>query len=328
MKLLRRRPPHVGRRPGGRLPTVLVALALAIAGLLAPGHHSRPAQAATNAEVEIFLARLADGAKQSWYQFGVPASVTLAQAALETGWGSSTLSSKYNNYFGIKCNKTNHSPYQNGCVDMLTTEYDASGRPYQIVDTFRTYSSVANSMLDHGYYLRTRGLYTAAFPKNEDPCQFAIEVRRGGYATDPGYAPYLISLMRQREMFRFDWRSGVGPAPCDEKTLNLSAAAIGGPVEVDPLLPNTPTSVLAARVSASGAHPPTTTAQATPVPAVTSSVPTTSVPTASAPTTSAPTTSAPSSSTPTQPAPTAPAKDAEPPVVAARRPAALPNTGG
>lgn len=319
---------------------MLVALAVAVAGLGLHGPQNPRAVAATNAEVEVFLAELADGAKQSWYQFGVPASVTLAQAALETGWGSSSLSSKYNNYFGIKCNKTKPSPYQNGCVDMVTTEYDSKGNPYQIVDSFRTYSSVANSMLDHGYYLKTRGLYTRAFPKNEDPCQFAIEVRRGGYATDPGYATLLITLMRQRNMFRFDWRSGVGPAPCDQTT-NLNAAALGGTVDADPLLPDTKTPVLAARVGltaaesapASPAAPASSAANST-VAATTSAPPTTAptdpVTSTATNTTAAATTTAAPTSLPTvssTPLPTDPAQDAAPPA-AMRRPSALPNTGG
>ncbi|MGA4670283.1 glucosaminidase domain-containing protein [Propionibacteriaceae bacterium Y1923] len=284
-----RRRPGAGLRPALAWFAALTMVAvLAVAGLVS-GPAARPAQAATAAEIEEFLARLADGAKQSWYQFGVPASVTLAQAALETGWGSSTLSSQHNNYFGIKCNRVNPSPYQSGCVDMLTTEYDANGNPYQIIDSFRTYTSVANSMLDHGHYLRTRGLYNAAFPKNEDPCQFAIEVRRGGYATDPGYATYLIGMMQQRNMFRFDWRSGVGPAPCVQTT-SLTSAVLGGPVEADPLLPNTPTQVLAERAGLvlpeGEATVPTTTVPATdPV----STTPTTTAPPATVHPTTTPT---------------------------------------
>ncbi|MGD7733148.1 glucosaminidase domain-containing protein [Propionibacteriaceae bacterium G57] len=227
----------------------LVSLALMGTGLVAAT--APTASAATDAEVEVFLATLAPGAKDSWYRFGVPASVTLAQAALESGWGSSKLSgAPNNNYFGIKCGRLSapwDSPYQNGCVAMVTTEYDSSGRAYQITDWFRTYASPAMSMVDHGYYLKTRGLYDKAFLVNEDPVQFAVEVRKGGYATDPNYANLLKTLMDQRNMYRFDWRTGVGSAPSAGVGGAATKLATGGVVKADDQLPNTPPVVLAKR---------------------------------------------------------------------------------
>lgn len=183
----------------GLLATVLLA---SVAWL---GQNAAPtdADAATPAEVQAFIEMVAPGAQRGYREYGVPASVTIAQAALESGWGSSSLSTQYNNYFGIKCG-TVTSPYQNGCVSKTTTEYKSDGTPYVIVDEFRTYATISNSMRDHGYFLSTRSRYAAAFDYSDDPNMFARKIHQAGYATDPGYADYLIRLMTQYNLYRFD----------------------------------------------------------------------------------------------------------------------------
>lgn len=299
------------------VPLLLVAAVLALTGTT-----PRPASAATHAEVEVFLATLSDGAKQSWQTFGVPASVVLAQAALESGWGSSSLSkAPNNNYFGIKCG-TKPSPYQNGCVELVTKEYDRYGNPYYVTAKFRTYASPAMSMVDHGYYLRTRGLYDDAFLVNEDPRQFAVKVQEGGYATDPGYAAYLYRLMSERNMFRFDWRTGVGSAP--EPKLDTASILTNakGATEADPLLPNTPVTVLAERAGlpapSVGAVPQTS---AAPVAPAASSASASTAPASIVPASSAAPATAAASTVGTEPVAEAPAP------VPATRPRGLPNTG-
>ena len=343
-------------RLSSALPLIARGLVLAVVVAGAALASPRPAQAATNAEVERFLATLAPGAKDSWYRFGVPASVTLAQAALESGWGESSLSkTPNNNYFGIKCNDNGiRSPYQNGCVTKLTTEYRSDGSSYQIYDEFRTYASPAMSMMDHGYYLTTRGLYDKAFLYNEDPKRFATEVRAGGYATDPGYATLLHTLIDQRKLTRFDWRSAVGGPP-SPGAAGAGNPPLGGPVTADPQLQQKSVTDLAKQANveappvatsapAQSPSPTDTTSSATTTPATTtpaattpasspnpstSAGPTTVAATATprvtrAAQTTSPTQTATAATTTTPSRPVEPARDAVAPRV---RPRALPATG-
>ena len=134
-------------------------------------------------------------------QYGVPVSVALGQSILESGWGGSILSSRYNNYFGIKCSTS--SPYQGGCINMGSGEYLHSS--YQIISSsFRTYGSRTDSFLDHGYFLTHNSRYGGAFAHTGDPDRFIREVARAGYATDPNYAQKVINLMNAYDLYQYD----------------------------------------------------------------------------------------------------------------------------
>lgn len=172
---------------------------VASVGLLAT---APPAEAQT--KQQAFIAKVADAAQTNQAIYNVPASVTIAQAILETGWGGSNLSTKYNNYFGIKCTST-ASPHQLGCVTLTTTEYypTATGGT-QIKASFRTYRTVADSFKDHGRLLSTASRYAAAFAYTQNPDQFIREVRKGGYATDPKYADTIISLMKTYKLYDYN----------------------------------------------------------------------------------------------------------------------------
>ncbi len=134
-------------------------------------------------------------------QYGVPVSVALGQSILESGWGGSTLSSRYNNYFGIKCSTS--SPYQAGCVNMNSGEYVNSS--YQILSSsFRTYSSPTNSFLDHGYFLTHNSRYRNAFNYTGNPDEFIRQVASAGYATDPNYAQKVINIMANYGLYQYN----------------------------------------------------------------------------------------------------------------------------
>ncbi|WP_197430180.1 glucosaminidase domain-containing protein [Auraticoccus cholistanensis] len=184
----------------------MLATAALACGLLAA-----PAPAARALAPADFLARYADDAQAGEREHGVPTSVALAQAALESGWGESTLTRDGNAFFGIKCG-TDNGPYATGCVQKQTTECDASGC-YPVVAEFRAYASHADSFRDHGHFLRSRERYAAAFALSDDPDQFIREVHAAGYATDPAYSDKIIGLMQQYDLYRYDLGSGGGEAP-------------------------------------------------------------------------------------------------------------------
>ena len=96
---------------------------------------------------------------------GVWASVAIAQAAIETGWGRSELYTKHRNAFGVKWFGPAAGPYPEGVTGSVayqTTEKPASGT-YVTTAHFRTYADVAGSAMDYAANLRATPAYRDAF---------------------------------------------------------------------------------------------------------------------------------------------------------------------
>ena len=113
-----------------------------------------------------FIAACVEPAQTNQRRYGVPASVTIAQAILESAWGRSELAARANNYFGIKCSATT-SPHQIGCVDRDTWEH-IDGRDVTVTASFRRYASMTDSFLDHGLFL-TKPRYAHAMAATDKP---------------------------------------------------------------------------------------------------------------------------------------------------------------
>jgi flagellar protein FlgJ len=150
-----------------------------------------------------FIAGAAPGARKGWRQYGVPASVTIAQAILESGWGRSALSASDRNYFGIKC-FGGHGPIAEGCHTYQTWECDKAGRCFTTKASFRTYAKAADSYVDHGHFLRSNNRYQGAFKYGRQPDAFARAMWKAGYATDPKYVTKLTGLMKTYDLYRYD----------------------------------------------------------------------------------------------------------------------------
>ena len=132
--------------------------------------------------VKEFIAKAKPLALKVQDRYGVPYGVCIAQAALETGWGRYV---KGNNYFGIK-----------GQGQKFATHEFVDGKKINILDSFRAYESMGDSFEDYGRFLSTQPRYAKAF-QTGNPEEFAKELQRAGYATDPEYASKLISIMRR-----------------------------------------------------------------------------------------------------------------------------------
>jgi flagellum-specific peptidoglycan hydrolase FlgJ len=152
-----------------------------------------------------FTAKYWPYAKQSQDKTGVPALVIMAQAALETGWGSTVVG---NMMFGKK-----DADGQNGNEQLLTTtEYfdnpdkkfpvvisvtkvGAKLWKYKIKDWFRKYATPEESFTDHAKLMITSRHYAPAMALKADPYKFASAIAPK-YATDPDYASKLHKLMK------------------------------------------------------------------------------------------------------------------------------------
>jgi flagellar protein FlgJ len=154
----------------------------------------------TNAQ---FIAGAVPGARQGWRDYGVPASVTIAQAILESGWGRSALSATDRNYFGIKC-FGGPGPVAKGCHTYQTWECGTNGACFTTTASFRTYATAADSFVDHGRFLRVNSRYGRAFAHNRNANEFARQIWLAGYATDPDYVRKLTTLMTTHNLHRYD----------------------------------------------------------------------------------------------------------------------------
>jgi flagellum-specific peptidoglycan hydrolase FlgJ len=104
-----------------------------------------------------FIDGAAVPAQSSELQTGVPASITIAQAILESAWGKHHIDSA-NNYFGVKAqeNKKGNVSYGSiatGYVDTKTREHIA-GNDITITAHFRSYKDMTDSLTDHGMFLK------------------------------------------------------------------------------------------------------------------------------------------------------------------------------
>lgn len=192
----------------------LLALSAAAALLVTVAPVTPPAEA--NNHTTTFIRGLVDAAKENQRTTGIPASVAIGMAALETGWGRSSMAQPpINSYFSIKCGTS--TPHANGCVDVPSYEYDKQGNRYLQVSSFRTYATVGHSLLDFGRLLTTASRYAPAFQHRNNPDEFVRAVRRAGYATDPQYAETVIGIMKKYQLYQYDSSPGssgpvVGPS--------------------------------------------------------------------------------------------------------------------
>lgn len=143
-----------------------------------------------------FIEFVGNSARQSMHETGVPASVTVAQAILETGWGKHTIGDA-KNLFGIK----GQGPA--GSVLAPTKEY-INGKWVTVNAKFAKYDSYEQSITEHAkFFLRNRR-YAKAMQVKGNPDDFARAIHQAGYATAPNYADVLISLMKRYNLYRFD----------------------------------------------------------------------------------------------------------------------------
>lgn len=157
--------------------------------------------AGLSATQAAWLRTAAVDAKNATAGTGVRASVTVAQAIIESGWGSSALASApYNNLFGIKVS----AGWYGGQVMMRTGEYINGG--YVTVNAaFRSYASQEASFRDHTNFLLQNSRYAANGVINSGSYQaMANGLQAAGYATDPSYAATLISVVQRYNLSVLD----------------------------------------------------------------------------------------------------------------------------
>jgi flagellar protein FlgJ len=158
-----------------------------------------PASSAPRGQAD-FIAAAAQAARDSQRATGVPVSVTVAQAILESDWGLSQLSQQGQNYFGIKA----HAREGSAGVVWFDTWEVINGQSSIRHEPFRAYASAADSFIDHGLLFIQNARYAGAMAARDDPREFARRINQAGYATDPNYAAKLIGLMDRFNLYDYD----------------------------------------------------------------------------------------------------------------------------
>ena len=123
-----------------------------------------------------------------------PASIQLAQWALESAWGART--SGAFNYFGMKA-------LLGQPCEMVTTHEVYRGNPVQVQAAFRKFSSCSDAFDAHAKLLATAGVYAHARAALPDVFAFA-DALTGTYATDPHYGATLGAIIKGSSLTRFD----------------------------------------------------------------------------------------------------------------------------
>ncbi|MBS4762072.1 glycoside hydrolase family 73 protein [Carnobacteriaceae bacterium zg-ZUI252] len=147
-----------------------------------------------------FFDKIRAASQQNQRDYGVFASITMAQAALESNFGTSGLASEYYNLFGVKGNA------ENGVL-LPTLEF-LNGQYVEIKDYFVVYPSWDASIVAHGQLLYNgtnwnNQLYRdVIIAKNYHDA--AIGLVSGGYATDPNYASKIIQMIEQYKLYEYD----------------------------------------------------------------------------------------------------------------------------
>jgi flagellum-specific peptidoglycan hydrolase FlgJ len=124
--------------------------------------------------------------------YGIPASIILAQGILESGAGRGRLAVNANNHFGIKCHKE-------WTGDSVKQDDDAEQ------ECFRKYNDPSESFKDHAVFLSGRSRYVVLFELPKDDYKaWAKGLRAAGYATDPRYPEKLISYIERYNLHQYD----------------------------------------------------------------------------------------------------------------------------
>ncbi len=132
------------------------------------------------------------------HKYGIPASITMAQAILESNSGNSELARVAKNHFGIKC-----ASNWNGKTYLKDDERKG--------ECFRMYSDEKESFADHVAFLQ-RDRYTKLFTlSSKDYKGWAKGLKKAGYATNPKYPDMLISLIERYKLYELDKKRGIAP---------------------------------------------------------------------------------------------------------------------
>lgn len=161
---------------------------------------------------EEFIKKIAPMAQRDMKDSGILASVTIAQACLESGYGTTDLAVNANNLFGMKCSLSGNTWKSvwdgESKYTKQTQEQDAKGNPYYITADFRKYPDIEHSIKDHSLYLKQamngNKLRYEGLVGEKDHFRAISIIKNGGYATDVKYVEKVCKIIETWNLTIYD----------------------------------------------------------------------------------------------------------------------------
>lgn len=157
---------------------------------------------ASSAQAKQFIQRIApiiqEEAKKRGYQVCSP---VIAQACIESAFGTSMLGSKWHNYFGMKCG----SAWKGKSINLKTKEEYTVGTLTTIRDNFRVYDSMEEGVKGYFDFISTKryaNLKSASTPK-----EYLELIKKDGYATSSSYVNTNMSCITKYDLDKYDWNN-------------------------------------------------------------------------------------------------------------------------
>ncbi len=146
----------------------------------------------TNDLILAYIEKYNAVAQMNMKKYGIPASIILGQAILESGSGTGPLCVQANNHFGIKC----HKDWTGASI-----KYDDDS----VGECFRKYDNPFDSFRDHAVFLTAGSRYVTLFTLDKkDYKAWAKGLKEAGYATDSLYPTKLIALIEKFQLYKYD----------------------------------------------------------------------------------------------------------------------------
>jgi len=180
---------------------------------------------ANSAQRVHYIEQYKDLAISEMHRTGIPASIKLAQAILESNAGQSTLAREANNHFGIKCGS-----YWNGKT-FYRKDDDRNKRGKLIKSCFRAFKTPIESFIEHSDFLsvQNRRRYDFLFSfGTSDYTNWAYGLKKAGYATHKEYPQLLIRLIEEYQLYKYDNPGG-----------QVEVVAVNRPTYTQPTTTNT-----------------------------------------------------------------------------------------
>lgn len=181
---------------------------------------------ASSAQAKAFINEIGyiiqEEAKKRGYQVCSP---IIAQACVESAFGTSSLGYRWHNYFGMKCG----SSWKGASVNLRTKEEYTKGTLTTIRDNFRAYESMEEGVKGYFDFINTKryaNLKTASTPR-----EYLERIKADGYATSSSYVNTNLNYISRYDLERFDWNDNTSDNPYRQPSTNLKEGMSGNIVK-------------------------------------------------------------------------------------------------